>query len=90
MVVFFAALVLLVLVVLPFASRDGDSRLDRAPAYILVALVAIGAFLFRVYQIMQDNLLSLTQSIGLWVTGAGLVIVAWGVGDILTEKTPEY
>ena len=90
LVVFLAALLLLALVVLPFASRDGDSPLDRGPVYIAVALLAIAAFLFRVYQIMQFGGLSLTASIGLWITGIGLLIVAWGAGDILTEKSREY
>ena len=90
LVVFLAALLLLALVVLPFASRDGDSPLDRGPVYIAVALLAIAAFLFRVYQIMQFGGLSLTASIGLWITGIGLLIVAWGAGDILTERSREY
>jgi quinol-cytochrome oxidoreductase complex cytochrome b subunit len=89
LVVFLAALLLLALVVLPFASRDGDSALDRGPVYILVAMLAIVAFLFRVYQIMQFGGLSLTESIGLWITGAGLLLVAWGVGTIMTERAPE-
>jgi hypothetical protein len=90
LVVFLAALLLIALVVLPFASRDGDSPLDRGPLYVAVALLGIGAFLFRVYQIMQFGGLSLTESIGLWMTGVGLLIVAWGAGDILTEKPREY
>jgi hypothetical protein len=90
LVVFLAALLLIALVVLPFASRDGDSPLDRGPLYVAVALLGIGAFLFRVYQIMQFGGLSLTESIGLWITGVGLLIVAWGAGDILTEKPRQY
>jgi hypothetical protein len=90
LVVFLAALLLIALVVLPFASRDGDSALDRGPLYVAVALLGIGAFLFRVDQIMQFGGLSLTESIGLWITGVGLLIVAWGAGDILTEKPREY
>jgi len=90
LVVFLAALLLIALVVLPFASRDGDSPLDRGPLYVAVALLGIGAFLFRLYQIMQFGGLSLTESIGLWITGVGLLIVVSGVGDILTEKPREY
>ena len=86
--VFLAALMFLALVTLPFATRGGDSALDRPPVYIFVALAAIVAFLFRVYQIAQFGGLAPTQSIGLWITGAGLLLAAWGVGDILTEKPP--
>jgi hypothetical protein len=90
LVVFLAALVLIALVVLPFASRDGDSPLDRAPVYIVVVLLAIGAYLLRVYQIMQFGGLSLTDSIGLWITGIGLLVVAWGAGYILTDRQADY
>jgi hypothetical protein len=90
LVIFLAALAFLALVTLPFATRDGTSGLDRAPVYIVVAIVAIGAFLYRVYEILQFGGLSPTQSIGLWVTGIGLLIVTWGVGDILTEQPTTY
>lgn len=87
--VFLSALGLLALVTLPFASRDGESALDRPAVYAAAAIAAIGAFLYRVYEISQFGGLGLpTQSLGLWVTGAGLLLVAWGVGDILTEKSP--
>ncbi|MEX2547523.1 MAG: hypothetical protein WD830_06990, partial [Chloroflexota bacterium] len=73
LVVFLAALAFLALVTLPFATRDGTSGLDRAPVYIVVAIVAIGALLYRVYEILQFGGLSPTQSIGLWITGIGLL-----------------
>lgn len=88
-VVFLAALGLLSLITLPFASRDGESALDRPAVYVVVAMVAIGAFLYRIYEISQFGGLGLpTQSLGLWTTAAGLLLVAWGVGDILTERPP--
>jgi hypothetical protein len=90
LLVFLAALALLFVVTLPFASRNGDSSLDRAPVYSFLAIVAMGSFLYRVYEILQFGGLSTTRSIGLWVTGVGLLIVAWGVGDVLTEKRAEY
>ncbi len=88
-VVFLAALGLLALITLPFASRDGESALDRPAVYLIFAILAIGAFLYRMYEISQFGGLGLpTQSPGLWITGAGLLLVAWGVGDILTERPP--
>jgi ABC-type phosphate transport system permease subunit len=86
--VFLAALAMLALIVLPLASRAGESALDRPAAYVALAAVAIGAFLWRVYQISQFGGLGLpTVSPGLWLTGAGLLIVAFGVGDVLTEHS---
>jgi hypothetical protein len=86
--VFLAALLLLALVTLPFATRDGESGLDRPIVYVVVALAALGSFLWRVFEISQFGGLALTQVFGLWVTGAGLLLIVWGVADILTERPP--
>ena len=85
--IFLAALGLMAVVTLPFASRNGDSALDRSATYVVLALVAIGAFLWRGYEIVQFGGLGLPPaSIGLWLTGAGLLVVAWGVGEVVTEN----
>ena len=49
--VFFAALALLAVVVLPYATREGDSRLDSPWSYVLLAATAAAAFGWRVVQI---------------------------------------
>jgi hypothetical protein len=85
--VFLSALALLALLVLPFASRSGDSALDRPGVYALMAAIGIGSFVFRVYQISQFGGLGLPADVpGLWLTGAGLLGVAWGVGEVLMER----
>jgi len=90
-VIFLCALALLALLVLPYATRDGDSALDRPASYVVLSLVAIAAFLFRVYEISGFAALELPPGApGLWLTGVGLVVVAWGVADILTERPPAY
>jgi hypothetical protein len=87
-VIFLACLALLALVTLPFASRDGQSSLDRPAAYAVVGLAAVGSFLWRVFEISQSSGLSLSpQAPGMWITGAGLLVVAWGVGDLVTERS---
>ena len=90
-VIFLAALALLALITLPYATRDGESPLDRPAGYVLLALLAIGAFLFRVYEISQAATLGLPmEAPGLWLTGVGLLIIVWGVADMLTERPPTY
>jgi len=90
-VVFLAALALLAVITLPYATRDGVAALDRAGSYVLLALVAIGAFLFRVFEISRVAPLGLPMDApGLWLTGAGLLMIVWGVADILTERPPAY
>ena len=90
-VIFLCALALLALLVLPYATRDGDSVLDRPASYVVLSLVAIAAFLFRVYEISGFAALELPLGApGLWLTGVGLLVIAWGVADILTERPPAY
>jgi hypothetical protein len=90
-VIFLCALALLALLVLPYATRDGDSALARPASYVVLSLVAIAAFLFRVHEISGFAALELPLGApGLWLTGLGLMVVVWGVADILTERPPAY
>lgn len=89
--IFLAGLAMVAVVTLPFATPDGISTLDRPAAYVLLALIAIAAFLWRIYEISRFDGLGLpNEAPGLWISGVGLLIVAWGVGDILTERPPTY
>ena len=91
LIVFLAGLAMLAVVTLPFAAPGGDSALDRPVAYVMLAAIAIAAFLWRVYEISRFDGLGLpNEAPGLWISGVGLLIVAWGVGDILTERPPAY
>ena len=49
-VVFIAALVVLALVSLPYAAGDKPLAVDRALSYVIVTLVAIGAFAWRMLE----------------------------------------
>lgn len=90
-VIFLSALALLAVITSPFATRDGGSALDRPAAYVVLALLAIAAFMWRVYEISRFSGLGLpTDAPGLWLTGAGLLLIAWGVAELLTERPPAY
>jgi hypothetical protein len=90
-IIFLAVLALIAVVVLPYATRDGDSALDRAASYVLLALMAVGAYLFRIFEISRFTSLGLPmEAPGLWLAGLGLLIVVWGVADLLTERPPAY
>ena len=90
-IIFLAVLALIAVVVLPYATRDGDSALDRPAAYVLLTLMAVGAFLFRIFEISGFTSLGLpTEAPGLWLSGLGLAIDVWGVADLLTERPPTY
>lgn len=86
-IVFVAAVAMLAVIVLPFASRAGESRLDRPLSYALLGGLAIGAFLLRVYEIYGEEKLGLPdRALGLWLTGGGMALVAWGVAELLAER----
>ena len=88
-IIFLGALALLAVVTVPYATRDGDAAIDRPGSYVLLALMAVGAFLFRIYEISRFASLGLpTDAPGMWLSGLGLVIVVWGVADVLTERPP--
>lgn len=88
-IIFLGALALLAVVTLPYATRDGDSALDRPASFVLLALMTIGAFLFRMFEISRFTSLGLpTEAPGMWISGLGLLVVVWGVGDLLSERPP--
>ncbi|HUG48795.1 MAG TPA: hypothetical protein VMP67_10335 [Candidatus Limnocylindria bacterium] len=89
--VFLAALGLLALVVLPFTRREGEAAIDRPSSYVLLAMLAIGGFILRVLEINGMEALALPdRAPGLWLSGAGLLIVAWGVAELLNERRVEF
>lgn len=89
-VVFLAAVALLFVVVLPYATRDGEVGIDRPLSYGLLWLAAAGAFALRAYEIHTSlgGLGLPDRAPGLWITGAGLAIVALGLADLLAERPP--
>ena len=89
-IVFVVALAMLALIVLPFATRDGESRLDRPLSYAVLGGVAIGAFLLSVLEIHGLNKLGLPdRAPGLWLTGGGVALIAWGVAELLADRPAE-
>src|SRR5688572_30119861 len=90
-IIFLASLGMLAAVVMPFTTRDGDSAIDRPLTYVILGLLSITAYLYRVYEIGNFTSLRLPmEAPGLWITGIGLVLVAWGTAEVLTEKPPIY
>jgi hypothetical protein len=85
--VFLCALAMLAVLILPLATRAGEAALDRPATYTLLALIAAAAYAWRIVQISGFTSLGLPQDApGMWLCGAGLVIVLWGVGDLLTTR----
>ena len=86
--VFVAAICLLALLVLPHATRDGRSALDRPISYVLAAGLGIAGYLLRIVQLSDVDALGLPdRAPGLWLAGVGLLIVGWGVAELLAEPS---
>jgi hypothetical protein len=88
MLVFASALAMVAVMVIPYASRDRHSPLDRFSVYLLLFVIATASFGARLYQISVPAFagLGLPQSIpGAWITGAGLVVVLLGMFEVLSE-----
>jgi hypothetical protein len=84
---FVAAVLLIALVLLPYATRSGESVLDRKLTYVLLAALGVGAFGLRVVEIHEFAGIGMPQHVpGLWITGAGLGLIAWGVAELLGER----
>jgi len=93
MLVFASALAMVAVMVIPYATRDRYSPLDRFSVYLLLLVIAATAFATRMYQISLPNFagLGLPQSIpGAWITGAGLVVVLFGLLEVFNEDRRRY
>ena len=93
MLVFASALAMVAVMVIPYATRDRYSPLDRFSVYLLLLVIAATAFATRMYQISLPNFagLGLPQSIpGAWITGAGLVVVLFGLLEVFNEDRRRF
>lgn len=88
MLVFASALAMVAVMVMPYASRDRYSPLDRFSVYLLLLVIATLSFGTRLYQISATDFagLGLPQTTpGAWITGAGLVVVLFGLVELFSE-----
>ncbi|HET7676355.1 MAG TPA: hypothetical protein VFK38_00720 [Candidatus Limnocylindrales bacterium] len=85
--VFLAAVAVLALVALPYAAGDQPIGIDRPISFALaLALGAVG-LVFRLVQLVQLEVVGLPdRSPGLWLAGAGLLVMAWGVAELFGER----
>ncbi len=91
LLVFLAAIGMLVAVLLPYAASSGRSALDRPIVYALLAAVGITGLVIRSVQLWSEDALDLLppdRAIGLWLAIVGMVLAALGVGELLGQASP--
>ncbi len=85
--VFVVAVALLAVLVLPYASRYGRSAWDRPMTYLLLGGVGIAGLVLRIVQLAGEGILGTPdRAPGLYLAGAGLVVVVWGIAEMLGER----
>jgi quinol-cytochrome oxidoreductase complex cytochrome b subunit len=89
--VFVSAILLLGLLTLPYASRSGTSSLDRPWTYVGLATLGVIALIIQLAGFFGRGQLGFPdRAPGLWVSGFGLFVVCWGVGELLGERPSTY
>lgn len=85
--VFVVAVALLAVLALPYASRYGRSAWDRATTYLLLTGVGIAGLVLRIVQLAGEGILGTPdRAPGPYAAGAGLIVVAWGIAEMLGER----
>jgi len=84
--VFVAAILMLALLTLPYASKTGTSALDRPVSYLALTVVGFAGLALEVATLVGQGHLGFPDSApGLWISAAGLAIAGWGVGELLNR-----
>lgn len=87
---FIAAVALLALLILPYASPNGRSSLDRWASFVILAGLMVAGTVIQMIQLFSSQTLKLTpvtDVLGMWLGVVGTVLVAWGAGEIVSRET---
>lgn len=88
-VTFIAAVCLLALLILPYATSSGRSGLDRWMSYVVLAGVMVVGTALHILQLLPGGALKLTPPfdvLGLYLGLVGTLLVVWGVAEIVNEE----
>ncbi len=86
---FVAAVALLALLVLPYATSSGRSVLDRWLSFVILGGVMVAGTVLHVVHLLPGGALRLTPPLdvlGLYLGVLGTLLVAWGVAEIVSEE----
>ncbi|MFV2062437.1 MAG: hypothetical protein ACC726_02855 [Chloroflexota bacterium] len=87
--VFLASVAMLALIVLPFTTRSGRASFDRPVAYLGLLAMGLTGLGMAVLNLLGTEGVSLppTDVPGIWLAGAGMVLVTWGVAELFAERS---
>jgi hypothetical protein len=87
---FIAAVALMALLILPYASSSGRSSLDRWVSFVLLAGLMVVGTLLQLAQLFSSGVLKLVPPLsvaGMWLGILGTVVVVWGTAEIVGRET---
>jgi hypothetical protein len=80
---------LLALLILPYATSSGRSGLDRWLSYVILGGILVVATVLHILQLIPGGALKLTPPLdvlGLYLGIVGALLVVWGVAEIVNEE----
>jgi hypothetical protein len=87
---FIAGVGLLALLVLPYATSSGRSRLDNWLSFVILGSVMAVGTVLHIVQLLPGGALKLTPPLdvlGLYMGILGTLLVVWGVAEIVNEES---
>lgn len=89
-ITFLAAVFMLAVIVLPYASRTRRTALDRSIVYAGLLMVGLGSLAVQVIELIrtEGNRLAPLEAPGLWLAIIGMAIATWGVLELFAERDP--
>jgi hypothetical protein len=86
-IVFLSAVAILALIALPYAAGDQPLGIDRPATFVLLVVVGMAGFAIRIVQLVGLDALGLPdRALGFWLAALGLLIMAWGAAEIVSER----
>jgi hypothetical protein len=89
-IMFLAAVAMLAVIVLPYATRTRRAALDRWVVYAALLIVGIGGLANQVVELVRTEGSRLTplEAPGLWLAIVGMAIATWGLLELFAERDP--
>ena len=88
---FLACVLMLVVMLLPYTTKTGQSILDHALSYLLLLLVGVGGLVAAALDLIGgEQAYSLTplDASGLWLAVVAMAMATWGVLELFAERPP--
>jgi hypothetical protein len=90
LLLFMASVATLAIIVLPYALKGGQARLDRSLTYLLLQVVAVAGLLASALSLLspEGGSLAPADAPGLWLAIVGVGIGVWGLLETIAEPPP--